>query len=99
MSPSLWWDREYFLRSLDDGGDWADGCRVWLDAGGREGASEAGMRAMIRRVTSLAHFLENRGVRPGERLAFYIDEEGLHNEASWGGRFNRVLQFLFGQRP
>ena len=32
---------------------------------------------------------------PSERLHFEVIEGGLHNEAAWGGRFDRVLRFLF----
>ena len=42
LSPSLWWDREYFLRTMADSPEWLGRCRVWADMGSREGASEAG---------------------------------------------------------
>jgi predicted alpha/beta superfamily hydrolase len=93
MSPALWWDREYFLRNASVSPEWVKTCRVWLDAGTREGENEAAMEAMVRRAQRLARHLERRGM--GDRLHFEVVEGGLHNEAAWGGRFGRVLRFLF----
>ena len=96
LSPSLWWDRESFLHDLHNNSRWMERCRVWLDMGTREGGSEAGMRAMVRRASRLAQEFERHGMREGVQFAFLEAEEGLHNESSWGGRFDRVLQFLYG---
>jgi predicted alpha/beta superfamily hydrolase len=93
MSPALWWDREYFLRNVAASPEWLERCRVWLDMGTREGATEAGMEAMVRRARRLARQLARRG--PRDQLHFEVIEDGLHNEAAWGGRFDRVLRFLF----
>jgi predicted alpha/beta superfamily hydrolase len=96
LSPSLWWDQECFLQRIDTDAEWMRQCRVWIDMGTREGASEAGMQGMVRRVTHLAQQFASHGMREGEQFAFHKAEEGMHNEASWGGRFDRVLQFLYG---
>jgi predicted alpha/beta superfamily hydrolase len=95
MSPSLWWDREFFLRSLPDSPRWVASCRVWLDMGTREGESEPAMAAMVRRARRLARLLARHGMRKGDQLHFEKVEGGLHNEAAWGGRLDRVLRFLF----
>jgi predicted alpha/beta superfamily hydrolase len=97
MSPSLWWDREYFLRNVHVSPEWLKTCRVWLDMGTREGATEAGMRAMVGRARRLADHFAHRGMREGEQCWFEEVEDGLHNEAAWGGRLDRVLRFLFPQ--
>jgi predicted alpha/beta superfamily hydrolase len=97
MSPALWWDREYFLRNVSVSPEWVKSCRVWLDAGTREGETETAMEAMVRRTERLAGHLERRGM--GDRLHFEVVEGGLHNEAAWGGRFGRVLRFLFPAGP
>lgn len=96
LSPSLWWDREFFLHSIQDNPRWMDVCRVWLDMGTREGATETGMRMTLRRVARLAHQFARQGMREGEQFVFLEAENGMHNEAAWGGRFDRVLQFLYG---
>jgi predicted alpha/beta superfamily hydrolase len=99
ISPSLWWDREYFIQNLAVSPEWVKSCRVWLDMGTREGASETGMDAMVRRTARLARQLSRRGMREGEQLHAEVIEDGSHNEAAWGGRFDRVLRFLFGTTP
>jgi predicted alpha/beta superfamily hydrolase len=96
MSPALWWEHGYFLRNLMAAPEWLDRCRVWLDMGTREGDTEAGMRAMVRRVRRLARLFERHGMREGEHFHVEVIEGGLHNEAAWSGRFDRVLRFLFG---
>lgn len=98
LSPSLWWDREYFLRNAEEDAQWLDRCRVWVDMGTQEGASEAGMRAMTRRVARLARVFRERGLREGRQFHAEEIEGGMHNETAWGGRFDRVLRFLFGTR-
>jgi predicted alpha/beta superfamily hydrolase len=100
LSPSLWWDREYFLRSVTVAPEWLDRCRVWLDVGDHESSSRAGAAATMGRTRRLAQLFARRGLRDGEHFRdhFRYTEVpgGTHNEASWGGRFDRVLQFLFG---
>ncbi len=96
LSPSLWWDQERFLRNFSSDTRWLDKSRVWIDMGTREGATEAGMRAMVRRVSRLAHLFAGHGMREGEQFAFQEIKDGMHNETAWGGRFDRVLQFLYG---
>jgi predicted alpha/beta superfamily hydrolase len=97
MSPALWWDREYFLQNVSASPEWMKSCRVWLDMGTREGASDTAMEAMVRRARRLARHLERRGM--GGRLRLEVVENGLHNEAAWGRRLDRVLGFLFRPEP
>jgi predicted alpha/beta superfamily hydrolase len=96
MSPSLWWDREYFLQGMPEDPHWLEQCRVWMDMGSREGASEAGMNAMVGRLARLARQFARHGMREGRDFVAETVEGGMHNEASWGGRFDRVLRFLYG---
>ena len=97
LSPSLWWDREYFLRNVTVSPDWQDQCRVWLDVGDRESPSPLGSAATMRRTRRLARLFTRHGLREGEQFRYTEVPGGVHNEASWGGRFDRVLQFLFGE--
>ena len=86
LSPSLWWDGESFARSAG----WPTGVRLWLDMGGREGATPAAMRANVRRARRLAaRFRRAAEVRYAE-----FPEAG-HHEADWGARFGDALAFLF----
>lgn len=96
MSPSLWWDREYFLRSLNAAPGWIDRVKIWIDVGGREGMTRKTQLGTARRVRRLAKILEMRGRHEGLDFKFLEVPDGHHNEAAWGSRFDRVLMFLFG---
>ena len=91
LSPSLWWDRELFLREAG----WPAGCRVWLDTGEDEGMSRAGRLANVTRTRRLARLFSEAGLRDGRDFAYREVPGGTHNEASWGARFGEVLRFLF----
>jgi predicted alpha/beta superfamily hydrolase len=95
MSPSLWWDREYFLRNVAVSCGWLQRCRVWLDVGEHEGGSADGSAATMRRTARLARVFERHGLKAGEQFVYAEVPGGSHNEASWGARFDRVLRFLF----
>lgn len=95
LSPSVWWDREYFLQNIHVSPEWMASCRVWLDMGTREGATEAGMAAMVGRARRLAQQFDRHGMRQGEDFHFEAVEGGTHNEAAWNARLDRVLRFLF----
>jgi predicted alpha/beta superfamily hydrolase len=95
LSPSLWWDREFFLHHLHAMPEWLGRCRVWLDMGTREGHTEEAMSAGADRAKRLAAQLVRRGMRPGDGLGFEIVEGGTHDEGAWGARLDRVLRFLF----
>jgi predicted alpha/beta superfamily hydrolase len=95
VSPSLWWDREYYLRSVRDHPP--RGVKVWLDMGGREGNTPAAMQANARRAKRLAAALRGLGLADGRDFRFAEFPDTGHTESAWGGRFDRVLRFLFGR--
>jgi predicted alpha/beta superfamily hydrolase len=98
LSPSLWWDREYFLRTVRVSPDWLDTCRIWLDVGDNEAGTKAGSAATMGRTRRLAELLARRGLKDGERYAYTEVPGGGHSERSWGARFDLVLRFLFAPR-
>ena len=91
LSPSLWWDREFFLADIT----WPPGCRVWLDTGEDEGSSRVGRPAHLARTRKLARHFALAGLRDGVDFEYREVAGGTHNEASWGSRFGDVLRFLF----
>lgn len=95
LSPALWWDDESFLRNVMVDPEWLRRCRVWVDAGTREGDTEAAMQGMVRRVRRLVRRFQRLGLREGEQFVVEVIAGGLHNEAAWSARFDRVLRFLF----
>jgi len=92
LSPSLWWDHERLIQEVGDDLAGLANCRTWLDMGGREGHSEAGMAAMTRRARRLAFHLRKV---PAEQFRYMEDENGWHNESAWAARYPEVLRFLF----
>jgi predicted alpha/beta superfamily hydrolase len=96
MSPSLWWDHEYFLRNISSSPGWMDMVKLWLDVGGREGQTRNVQIGTARRVRRLAKIFEMRGRIEGVDYSYLEVPDGLHNESAWAGRFDRVLKFLFG---
>ena len=96
MSPALWWDGESFLRGIGSKPGWLNTCRVWLDMGGREGATRATQRAGVQRARRLAEALRGFGLERAGRLRYLEVPDASHNEHAWGTRFGEVLKFLFG---
>jgi predicted alpha/beta superfamily hydrolase len=95
MSPSLWWDREYFLLTAKTHTEWLNRCRVWLDVGEHENQTPSASEATIRRTRRLAALFAKHGRREGEHFSYIEVPGGTHNEAAWGARFDQVLRFLF----
>jgi len=95
MSPSVWWDRENFARNVPANPRWLERTRVWLDMGGLEGATSAGMRSNLRRTRRLALQFRHLGLKNGEHFRYLEVPNGRHNERDWSWRFDQVLRFLF----
>lgn len=92
MSPSLWWDRELALRTFAGNTDWLRSARVWLDMGGREGATPTAQRANVRRARRLARLFRHHGLAD---FRFTEDTDAGHDERAWGWRFAEALPYLF----
>lgn len=93
LSPTTWWAHGALLRRIAA----LPGrlpVRIWIDAGKREAPP---LRQGVRAVAEL---LRAKGWRK-HRIARRADlrhvevARGRHDEAAWGGRFDRVLKFLF----
>jgi predicted alpha/beta superfamily hydrolase len=96
MSPSLWYNREAFLRTVRMRTQWLKNCRIWLDFGDREGFSSTGINAGLKRTRELAAAFREAGLIDDRDFKYAEIEGGHHNEAAWGARFDSVLKFLFG---
>jgi predicted alpha/beta superfamily hydrolase len=95
VSPSLWWDRQGFFTTLKTRPAWLKSTRIWLDMGGREGATAEACEANVARARKLAAILENYGKGDGVDFRYLELPNAQHNEGDWGHRFDQVLQFLF----
>ena len=89
LSPSLWWDRESFLRSMTSSDEWLHACRLWLCMGDGEGIGN------VRRTRKLASLWKANGRLEHHDYEYREIEGGTHDEWSWRRRFPDVLQFLF----
>jgi predicted alpha/beta superfamily hydrolase len=94
MSPSLWYDQESTLRGAAGNTGWLAGVRLWLDVGGKEGASGASQQANVRRVRRLAKLLKDHGLAAG-RLKVTVDAAAGHDERAWAYRLGHALPWLF----
>lgn len=103
MSSSLWWDGEAALSWAPDiAGPWAEGHRLWLDAGNREGegfedAEGDGLGSVARHSRALRDALIAEGLRFGVDLAYLETPLDPHNEGAWARRLPDALAFLWGE--
>lgn len=96
MSPSLWYNREAFLRTARARTGWLKGHKIWLDFGTREGMTPSGMQAGLNRTRDLATAFREAGLVDDRDLHYMEVEGGQHSEFAWSARFDKVLKFLFG---
>lgn len=100
MSPSLQLGEDAMLAYLE-ARPFVPG-RIYLDVGTNEGARPRLGRFLFRpfarpypaRVRAAFRILARKGYRPGHDLVFVQDRHGRHNEADWGRRLPRALEFL-----
>lgn len=91
MSPSVWWDRRWLLRRVEQI-QHPQRQRIWLDVGLNEGDTP---EKTLQDVRLLKAMLVSKGWREDRTLRYLEDPIGSHSEASWAGRFPGVLEFLF----
>ncbi len=90
MSPSLWWDNEYMLRTVCRRPMAKLPLRIWLDVGSEEGEEH------VRQTRDLRDTLESSGWKEGTDLQHWVAWGAGHSEAAWAARLAQVLRFLFG---
>jgi predicted alpha/beta superfamily hydrolase len=88
MSPSLWWDKCWLLRHLDELTR-EQKAAVWLDAGTAEGANTEC------NAERLANALAGRGFVRDAQVRFMRAEGARHSEQDWAHRVHHGLRFLF----
>jgi len=102
MSPSLWWADRAVIRMSEQLAANGARPRLWIDMGDAEGGEPAGGKAGVSPVDDcreLVRVLKKRGLRDGADFRFFVAEGGMHNEAAWARRVDRMLTFLFGAPP
>jgi predicted alpha/beta superfamily hydrolase len=91
LSPSVWWDEQSIL-TLVRNYRFPQRPRIWLDSGTAEGNNG---QAVIEDLRLLRAALVEKGWREGVDLRYSEIEGAPHNEDAWGGRFGRVLEYLY----
>ena len=94
LSPSVWWD-EHAILPLIAGWTPPRRARIWLDTGTAEGSNPAKVVADARLMRDA---LVAKGWSEGASLHYEEAEGQGHNEQAGGGRFGRVLEYLFPAR-
>lgn len=96
LSPSYWvtQTRDNRLKTIEyiRNSDRPD-IRFWLDSG-TQNSPGRGYDAQFE-VLAMREALLRKGFEEGDDFQCLIDDEGIHDEASWGRRLNLVLPFLF----
>ena len=89
LSPSLWWNNRWMIRSIEQNPEPLKECLLWIDIGSLEGSDA------VKNVTILGDILGK--TRPIENKQFIVKifDGASHNEKSWANRLDEILQFLF----
>lgn len=98
VSPSLWWADGAALQEIEDGDPaWMRRMRFWLDMGTREDGARGHVTPSIRSTRRLVACFDAAGLNPGRDYLYWEVAGGEHNEAAWGGRFDKMLLYFFGR--
>lgn len=89
MSPSLWWNRRWIFRSVEELEGLPQGLRLWLDAGTCEGGNTRANACLLRDL------LERRGLRAGAALGFMEADGASHCEQDWAQRAPHALRHAY----
>ena len=71
-----------------------------MDMGNKEGRynpQDKSVPIHIKNLRFVKHELEKKGYKEGKNLGYFEDEQGHHNERSWGNRFHFPMLFFFGK--
>jgi predicted alpha/beta superfamily hydrolase len=90
MSPSLWYGRDKLFAFIESAG-LPRSRRLYVDVGTAEGAMT------LRDARALRSLLRRKGITRGP-LVYLEDRGGRHDEAAWGRRSERAIEFLIRPR-
>ncbi len=93
MSPSVWWGNGFLLREVAALSERLP-LRIWLDIGRREGRQFKGQTRHLQEILLHKGWKKNRNARLAD-FRYLEAPKAVHDELSWGARFDKVLRFLF----
>jgi len=96
FSPSLGWDDERLLKSLQSDTTWPDKVRLWFSMGALEGSDIKSHAANLGRAHQLRDLL--KPAQADTTVPFHFDEfeKGTHDEKSWALQFGVGLKSVLG---
>lgn len=101
ISPSVWWAERWIIKQVASSKPDPKSRRIWIDIGEREGDEDANNNGVLDAVDN-ARLLRDTLMRIGfgTRTLRYLEIPGAgHNEAAWASRLDKVLLFLFSEKP
>jgi len=93
FSPSLGWDEERLLKTLQTGSKWPSDVRLCFSMGTKEGQNSDSHSVNLSRARRLVEVL-----RPSDSASIQFQEypDGTHDERAWFTQFPTAMKFLLG---
>lgn len=92
MSSSFWWDDNDFQKNvITTKNPTVPYPAIYMDSG----MGSRGERECTEYTTQIKNYAIAQGYVDGQNVFQYVDEDGTHDEASWGSRFNEPIQDLY----
>ena len=92
MSPSLWWDKEALVNTIEADRSPRTQTRFWFVVGSDEGDD------MWKPTMRAAASLKKRGWVEGKDVALYLDYTGKHTYRTWSAQAPSMFQFMLGKQ-
>jgi predicted alpha/beta superfamily hydrolase len=94
FSPSLGWDDERLLKSLQSGASWPDKVHLWFSMGTNEGRENRDHATNLQRAHRLRDLLQADSQKT---VHFHEFDKAAHNEKSWSVQLDPALRHVLGK--
>ncbi len=94
FSPSLGWDQESLLKSLQNDKKWPANIRLWLSMGTREGRDPESHKRNLVRAQRLHQLLSQDSTNITAAIPFQEFSDASHDEKSWAAQFPIALKSI-----
>ncbi len=95
LSPSLGWDDERIIKTLQTTDLWPSDVRLWFSMGTTEGRNSASQSVNLSRARKLAELLSTSETTNAARIRYCEFPEGSHDEKSWSKQLLDALKSQF----
>lgn len=99
FSPTLGWDNETLLKSLQSGVKWPAEVRLWFSMGTREGRDAEAQKLNLMRAQRLNELLApiNSETNTAMQMQFQEFADATHDEKSWAAQFPVALKVIMAE--